>query len=50
MGKNLFFFHHTHAEGGVDEESLSKYNTFEVLLVLNHNGAIANCALLDRLQ
>jgi hypothetical protein len=30
MGKNLFFFHHTHAEGGADEESMSKYNTFEV--------------------
>ena len=33
MGKNLFFFHHTHVEGGVDEESMSKYNTFEVTLL-----------------
>jgi len=48
MGENLFFFHHTHAEGGVDEESLSKYNTFEVLLVLIYDPSIANYALLHR--
>jgi hypothetical protein len=37
MGKNLFFFHHTHAEGGADEESMSKYNTFEVTLLPGRN-------------
>lgn len=31
MAKNLFFFHHTHAEGGDEEESMSKYNNFEVM-------------------
>jgi hypothetical protein len=35
MGKNMFFFHHTHAEGGDEEESMSKYNKFEVSHVLN---------------
>ena len=30
LAKNMFFFHHTHAEGGTDEESTSKFNTFEV--------------------
>jgi hypothetical protein len=48
MGKNLFFFHHTHAEGSVDEESLSKYNTFEVILAINHDNCLFNGALFDR--
>lgn len=34
MGKDMFFFHHTHEEGGAEEESMSKYNTFEVVFLL----------------
>jgi hypothetical protein len=37
MGKNLFFFHHTHSEGGTDEETMSKYNTFEVTMLLGYD-------------
>lgn len=33
MAKNMFFFHHTHAEGGENEESMSKFNNFEVSLI-----------------
>ncbi|KAG8778184.1 hypothetical protein FRC16_003941, partial [Serendipita sp. 398] len=32
LARNIFFFHHTHAEGGADEESMSKYNTFEITM------------------
>ena len=33
MEKDVFFFTHTHQEGGEDD-SVSKYNTFEVGFVL----------------
>ncbi|PVF97899.1 P-loop containing nucleoside triphosphate hydrolase protein [Serendipita vermifera] len=39
MGKDVFFFHHTHREGGNEEDSMSKYNIFEVDMIkglVNH--------------
>ncbi|KAG8833026.1 hypothetical protein FRC17_000149 [Serendipita sp. 399] len=33
LARNIFFFHHTHAEGGADEESVSKYNAFEITMI-----------------
>ncbi|KIM23243.1 hypothetical protein M408DRAFT_264970, partial [Serendipita vermifera MAFF 305830] len=33
LAQNMFFFHHTHPEGGENEESMSKFNTFEVSMI-----------------
>ena len=35
LAKNMFFFHQTHAEGGANEESMSKFNMFEVRNIRN---------------
>lgn len=34
LAKNMFFFHHTHAEGGMDEETMSKFNIFEASMII----------------
>ena len=34
MGKNVFFLSHNHKENGGEDESVSKYNSFEVSLLL----------------
>lgn len=49
MGKNMFFFHHTNAEGGADEESMSKYNTFEVIDTSLFRGPTADISFYPRL-
>ncbi|KAG8751519.1 hypothetical protein FRC14_007810 [Serendipita sp. 396] len=33
LARNIFFFNHAHAEGGGDDESMSKFNTFEITMV-----------------
>ncbi|KAG8833029.1 hypothetical protein FRC17_000152 [Serendipita sp. 399] len=33
LARSLFFFHHTHPEGGAEDESVSKYNTFEITMI-----------------
>jgi hypothetical protein len=52
MGKDVFFFHHTHAEGGAEEDSMSKYNLFEVIFLIclyPHSDAVLKIAMIKAL-